>query len=134
MDPSTDPAFDAAEARGRELVAREARAIAANYDPATGRVVVELDSGCVYGFPAHLVQDLQGAQAADLADVRVDGLGFNLHWPTLDVDLYVPALVSGRFGTRDWMMRAAARQAGRSASASKAAAARANGGRPRKRA
>lgn len=82
-------------------------------------------------------QDLSEAGPDDLAVIEVDGAGFNLHWPTLDVDLYVPALVSGVFGTRDWMKSALARQAGRSTSASKAAAARENGrlgGRPRKQA
>lgn len=137
MDPLTDREFDAAEARGRDLIAREARARAAHYDRTTGRVVVELDNGCVYAFPAGLVQDLQGAGAGELEDVRVDGVGFNLHWPALDVDLYVPALVSGLFWTRAWMMRAVARHAGQATSPAKAAAARANGakgGRPRKRA
>ncbi|MBV9511761.1 MAG: DUF2442 domain-containing protein [Caulobacteraceae bacterium] len=51
------------------------------------------------------MEDLQGAADEDLARVEVNGLGFNLHWPTLDVDLYVPALVAGIFGTRAWMTR-----------------------------
>ena len=70
-----------------------------------------------------------------LANVEVDGAGFNLHWPALDADLYVPALVSGIFGTRSWMTRALARAAGQVTSPTKAAAARSNGakgGRPRK--
>lgn len=103
MGALTDAQFEAAEARGREMLAQEPRASAACYDRATGRVVIELLDGGVYAFPAGLVQDLQGAAEADLADVQVDGLGFNLHWPALDADLYVPALVSGVFGTRAWM-------------------------------
>jgi hypothetical protein len=82
-----------------------------------------------------LVQDLQGAEEHDLAGVQVDGLGFNLHWPALDVDLFVPGLVAGRFGSRAWMIRELARHAGRAKSPAKAAAAKANGakgGRPRK--
>lgn len=70
-----------------------------------------------------------------LANVQVDGLGFNLHWPALDADLYVPALISGIFGTRRWMTSELARVAGKATSPAKAAAARANGakgGRPRK--
>jgi hypothetical protein len=135
MDKVSDAQLDAAEARGREAMQTETRAASAHYDPATGRVVIDLVNGCAYAFPAHLVQDLQGASAEDLADVQVDGLGFNLHWPALDADLYVPALTAGLFGTRAWMARELARVAGMATSPAKAAAARSNGakgGRPRK--
>ena len=87
-----------AEARGRKMIETEPRATAAHYDPAAGRVVIELANGCTYAFPAQRVQDLQGASEEDLANVEVDGAGFNLHWPKLDVDLSVPALVAGVFG------------------------------------
>ncbi|NGO52201.1 DUF2442 domain-containing protein [Allomesorhizobium camelthorni] len=135
MARMTDKTFDAAEARGRTVMENESRASAARYDPASGRVVIDLVNGCTYAFPAHLVQDLQGAKDVDLATIIVDGLGLNLHWPTLDVDLYVPALVAGIFGTRAWMTRELAGIAGRKTSPAKAAAARSNGlkgGRPRK--
>lgn len=131
----TDADFVAAEARGREMLEAGPRASAAHYDRATGRVVIELADGCAYAFPARLVQDLQEASPDELADMEVDGLGFNLHWPSLDVDLYVPALVAGVFGTREWMVRELARVAGSKRSPAKAAAARSNGtkgGRPRK--
>lgn len=131
----TDAQIDAAEARGRELMESEPRAVEARFDRQSGRVELTLANGCAYAFPAHLVQDLQGAGEEDLARVEVDGLGFNLHWPTLDVDLYVPALVAGIFGTRAWMTRELARRAGQAKSPAKADAARRNGargGRPRK--
>ncbi len=124
-----------AEALGRKMLQTEPRAIAAHFDRSAGRVVVDLVNGCSYAFPAELVQELRGASSDDLAGVEVDGVGFNLHWPKLDVDLYVPALVSGIFGTRAWMASEFARLAGRTKSPTKAAAARANGakgGRPRK--
>jgi Protein of unknown function (DUF2442) len=133
----TDAQIEAAEARGRKLLETEPRAASARYEPATGRVVVELVNGCAYAFPAQRVQDLQGASPDHLANVEVDGLGFNLHWPALDVDLYVPALLAGTFGTRSWMAKLLARRAGQAKSPAKAAASRANGlkgGRPRKRA
>jgi hypothetical protein len=75
------------------------------------------------------VQDLHGASEADLSRVEVDGVGFNLHWPTLNVDLYVPALVSGIFGTRAWMSQEKARGSGQVTAPAKAAAARTNGAR-----
>jgi hypothetical protein len=135
MAGATDTQLEAAEARGRDMLATDIRASAAHYDRPTGRVVVDLTNGCAYAFPARLVQDLQGASDQDLALVEVDGMGFNLHWPALDADLYVPALLAGVFGTRAWMTRELARVAGQAKSPAKAKAARANGakgGRPRK--
>lgn len=137
MEHLTEAEFKAAEARGKEMLETEPRAVSAGYDSKTGRVTVDLVNGCTYMFPAHLVQDLAEASPADLATIEVDGVGFNLHWPKLDADLYVPALIAGVFGTRNWMTKALARQAGRATSAAKAAASRANGakgGRPRKQA
>ena len=133
----TDKDFEAAKARGKRLLGTEPRAVSVRYSRETGRVTIELANGCAYVFPTDLVQDLGDASPDDLATIEIDGVGFNLHWPRLDVDLYVPALVAGVFGTRDWMTTALARQAGRATSATKAAAARANGrkgGRPRKQA
>ncbi len=127
--------FAAAEERGQTMLASEPRAVAARYDDKTGRVVLDLTNGCLYAFPTVLVEDLQSASPDALAAVEVDGLGFNLHWPDLDVDLYVPALIAGIFGTKAWMGRELARRAGKVTSEAKAAAARANGakgGRPRK--
>ena len=135
MVERSEKSLEAAEARGREILASEPRASSVRYDSDSSRVIVELTNGCAYAFPPRLVQDLQEASEADLADIQVDGLGFNLRWPALDVDLFVPALVSGIFGTRAWMTRELARAAGQTRSSAKAAAARANGakgGRPRR--
>ena len=135
MASITDREFDEAEARGRAIIEKEPRASAARYDGTSGRVTIELANGCSYAFPVALVQDLQGAADTDLAVIAVEGLGLNLHWPRLDVDLYVPALVAGIFGTRAWLARELAGIAGRKTSPAKAAAARSNGlkgGRPRK--
>ena len=133
----TDAEYMAAEARGQAMLETEPRAANAFYSRKTGRVMVELVNGCAYAFPPGLVQDLSEAGPDDLERVEVEGMGLNLHWSGLDVDLYVPALVAGVFGTRDWMTTALARQAGRATSSAKAAAARKNGrkgGRPRKQA
>jgi len=135
MARETDIQFEAAEARGRAALRTEPLASSARYDSGTGRVVVRLTNDCAFEFPAQLVQDLRGADDDALAVIEIDGAGFNLHWPALDVDLYVPALVSGVFGTRAWMASELARRAGQARSPAKAAAARANGakgGRPLK--
>ena len=135
MAELTDAQLRRAEARGRRMLETAPRANMAHYDTITRRIVVDLVNGCAYAFPTDHVEELRGASDDALAEVEVDGAGFNLHWPRLDVDLYVPALVAGIFGTRAWMAGELARIAGRTKSPNKAAAARANGakgGRPRK--
>ena len=124
MAHSNDAKLDAAEAWAREMLRTEPRAVSAFYDRITGRVSIELVNGCTFAFPAQHIEDLNGASDDDLATVEVDGAGFNLHWPSLDADLYVPALVAGIFGTRVWMVRELARAAGQATSPAKAAAAR----------
>ena len=123
-----------AEARGREMADSGPRAVSARYDAKSSRIVVELSNGAAFAFPAHLGQGLENASAAELAAVEVAGAGYGLHWEVLDVDLSIPGLLSGHFGTKAWMSELA-RRAGQSRSPAKAAAARANGakgGRPRK--
>lgn len=103
MTDPLDEHMEAAEAQGRRLMKDSPVASAATFDPARRRIVVEFSDGRAYAFPPHLVEDLAGADPADLAEIVVDGAGLNLHWPRLDVDLFVPDLLAGVFGTKAWM-------------------------------
>jgi len=130
IDP-TDAELDAAAALGEQLALTEPRAAFAQYDPVTGRILVELKNGSAFAFPARLGQGLEDATDEELAQVTVGGSGYGLHWEALDVDLSIPGLAAGIFGTKAYM----ARIAGRGTSSAKAAASRTNGakgGRPRK--
>ena len=127
----TDTAIDAALERGCAAHANEPRAAAARYDRSSGRVIVDLENGCTFAFPPRLAQGLEAASDDQLAAVEILGQGYGLHWEELDVDLSLPGLMAGIFGTKAWMVR----RAGQATSAAKAAASRANGakgGRPRK--
>jgi hypothetical protein len=133
MDRTPNEVIDAALRRGEAAARTEPRAAAARYDPAGARIVVDLTNGCTFAFPARLVQGLETAAPETLAAVEVLPGGYGLHWEAEDVDVSVPGLLAGLFGTRAHM----ARLAGRATSPAKAAAARLNGlkgGRPRKRA
>ena len=115
----------------------EPRAKRARYDKKTGRVLVELTNGCSFAFPARRAQALEKARDAELAEVSILGLGLGLHWERLNVDLSVPGVLAGLFGSKAWMDKERAARAGSATSPKKAAAARRNGtkgGRPRKRA
>jgi hypothetical protein len=124
-----------AERRGARSLHNEPRARAARYDRKSGRVHVDLTNGCSFAFPARKAQGLELASDAELAQVEILGLGLGLHWERLDVDLSVPGLLAGLFGTKAYMDRQRAARAGTATSAAKAEAARRNGakgGRPRK--
>jgi hypothetical protein len=127
-----EAAFSKANEQGRRLLARGPLAVAARYE--AGRIHVELNNGCAFVFPVEQAQDLAGAKALDLRSIEIQSAGLSLHWPRLDADLYVPSLVKGVLGTREWMTHIGT-MGGKSVTASKAAASRANGklgGRPKK--
>lgn len=133
MAELADAKIEAALERGRITRESEPRATAARYDPRSGRMIVELTNGCAFAFPPRLAQGLEAATESELAAVEILGAGYGLHWEALDVDLTVPGLLAGIFGTRAHM----ARMAGQATSPAKAAAARENGrkgGRPRRKA
>ena len=97
--------------------------------------MVTLSNGLELAFPPRLAEGLADAKPADLMAVEITPTGLGLHWPRLDADLYLPALLAGVFGSTAWMAAQLGRSGGLSRSASKAAAARENGrkgGRPRK--
>jgi Protein of unknown function (DUF2442) len=127
-----DAAFAKASERGRRLLARGPLATSARYE--AGRIHVELNNGCAFEFPVTHAEGLARAKALELQTIEVSASGLGLHWPKLDADLYVPAIVKGILGTKQWMTQIGA-LGGSAATVAKAAASRANGklrGRPRK--
>jgi len=82
-----------------------------------------------------MAKGLAGASPDDLAKIEISPTGLGLHWPRLDADLYVPALLQGVLGSRSWMAAQMGAAGGKARSAAKSAAARKNGrkgGRPRR--
>jgi hypothetical protein len=131
MADLTDTEIDAAVERGKAARENEPRASSARYDRQLDRVIVDLTNGCTFAFPPRLAQGLEEARSEELEQIEILGVGYGLHWEALDVDLSVPGLLAGIFGTKAYM----ACRAGQATSPAKAAAARANGtkgGRPRK--
>jgi hypothetical protein len=131
MADIADAQLDAAIERGKRIIETEPRAAAAHYDRQLDRVIVDLTNGCAFAFPPRIAQGLEQATPEQLAGVEILGMGYGLHWGAVDVDLSIPGLMAGIFGTKAYM----ARRAGQATSPAKAAAARANGtkgGRPRK--
>ncbi len=131
----SDTAIQQAEQRMQDRLASGPHAVAARYDRRVSRIMVSLSNGLELAFPPHLAEGLANAKPADLAIIEITPAGLGLHWPRLNADLYLPALLEGVFGSPRWMAGLLGRSGGTARSAAKVAAARENGrkgGRPRK--
>ncbi len=102
MTELTPEQFAAAKARGEERL-RGPRAERAHYDAGRDRVIVRLTTGVEIGFAPRDAEGLQHASREDLATIEVEALGLGIHFPALDADLYVPALLEGVLGSKSWM-------------------------------
>jgi len=127
--------IEAANKRAAERLRKTPYATAVRYDRRIGRIVIDLSSGIEVAFRPHDVQGLERSKPDDLAEIEISPSGLGIHFPRLDADLYLPALLEGFFGSRQWMATEMGRVGGKATSEAKAAAARKNGrlgGRPRK--
>ena len=127
--------FERANRAAERMQAGGPRAVEARYDRRMGRVVVRLSTGIDIAFAPRDAEGLEQATPADLRMIEISPSGLGLHFPAVDADLYLPALLEGFLGSRRWMASRMGAEGGRSTSEAKTAAARRNGsrgGRPRK--
>lgn len=128
----TEQDFARAEAAGAAL-RQKVFATMARYDRKASRLLVSLNNGVELAVPGHLLEGLAGANPDALSEIELSPSGLGLHWPALDADIYVPALLAGVFGSRSSMASVLGTKGGKARTPEKAAAARANGrkgGRP----
>ncbi len=131
---TSDAEIDAAIAAADAYERYRPKATSARYDRKNDRLEIGMSTGIGITIPRSLLQGLEHASPADVARVQIEDFGSALRWESLDVDHYVPSLISGVFGSRAWMSRLG-KAGGASRSSAKVAAARENGkkgGRPRK--
>lgn len=132
---TTKAEIDRAIERARRL-RNEPLVIGVEYKPGPGLdlIILKLSDGRRHVAPRELLQGLESGTSKQIAHVEIVGGGTGLHWPDLDADLYVPALLRGVYGTRQWMAKIG-RNGGLARSRAKKAASRANGrlgGRPKR--
>src|ERR1700722_18592770 len=131
----TSNQFALANRRAKELGSSIPGAVGARYDRASRRIVIHLSSKLDVSFSPRDAQGLEHATPSQLEQVEVSPSGFGIHFPELDADLYLPALLEGFLGSKRWMASRLGQTGGRVKSPAKRAAARANGklgGRPTK--
>jgi hypothetical protein len=125
-----------ANARAMQAQSSLLRAMAARYDRRLGRVVISLSSKVDVMFSPRDAESLEKATPAELETIEISPSGLGIHFPRLDADLYLPALLEGFLGSRKWMAARLGATGGRSRSAAKRKAAKKNGrlgGRPKKK-
>jgi hypothetical protein len=133
---TTDDEIDAAIAKA-SAIEDEPRVIEAAYVSTGGldSLVLKMSDNRRKLIPREEIQGLSDAPTESLNNIEISPNGTSLRWPLLDVDLYVPPLLEGIFGSREWMKRLG-RRGGLATTPAKAKSSRLNGlkgGRPRKR-
>lgn len=131
----TNEGFAAATRRAADKKAAFPAAVSVHYDRRIARVVISLASGLELAFSPKQAQGLENADPTDLAEAEITPSGLGIHFPRLDADLYIPALLDGFLGSKRWMAAEIGKIGGKASTMAKAAAARRNGklgGRPKK--
>jgi hypothetical protein len=126
--------ISAAREASLESERHEPRAKSVHYDGDAKKIILHLKDNSRLAIEAELIQGLENANDEGRSDVEIQGDGYALHWETLDVDISVPGLVKGIYGTKAWMTHLG-QKGGQAKSEAKSEAARANGkkgGRPPK--
>ena len=134
MEISKD-AFKAANRQASERLQNTPIATGARYDRSANRVVIALSSGIEVAFSPRHAQGIQRAKPHQLDKIEITPSGLGIHFPKLDADLYLPALLDGFLGSRRWIAAQMGRIGGKASTKAKSAAARRNGklgGRPKK--
>lgn len=132
---TTNDDFALATRRGKEFQASTPMVLSARYDRQRGRIVIGLRPNLELSFRPKEAQGLQKATPSQLERIEISPSGFGLHFPEIDADIYVPALLEGALGSRQWMAARLGEAGGRSRTRAKRAASKANGklgGRPKK--
>ena len=127
-------AFEHATQAGEQRLANMPRVISASYLATLDQLVLELSSGICVIAPTRRIEGLQDASEAQLSTIEISPSGFGLHFPAIDADVFIPALLSGTLGSERWMASTLGRKGGQSRSNAKSEAARENGkrgGRPK---
>lgn len=95
--------IEKAMAAGKAHAVSQLLATSGYFDPESCKVVIEIESGAEYRFPARLGQGLENTSEAELANIEISPSGLGIHWPDIDVGFSIPHLLEGIYGTQQWM-------------------------------
>ena len=95
--------FKIANRKAHELHASHPHAVSARYDRGIARVVITLNTNLDVAFSPRDAEGLENASPAQLDAIEISLSGFGIHFPKLDADIYLPALLEGFPGSRKWI-------------------------------
>jgi hypothetical protein len=98
-------------------------------------IVLKMSDSSRHYIPKSKIEGVADIDDGTAAQIEITQDGYGLRWPAIDLDLYVPYLLQGIYGTKRWMAKIG-QLGGKIRSEAKCKAARENGrrgGRPRKR-
>jgi hypothetical protein len=127
--------FEAAKRRAEARLRKTPCATNVHYERKRDRLVIGLSTGIEVAFRPSDAQGLEHAKPQQLDAIEISPSGLGIHFPKLDADIYLPALLEGFLGSRRWMAAELGKIGGRVSTEAKADAARRNGrlgGRPKK--
>jgi hypothetical protein len=100
LDGTFDKQYKAGVARAAHRLATEPHIVTARFDTKSHNVVVHLSNNAWFGFPSEIAQGLQNATVEQLKKIEISPSGFGLHFPLLDAQFDITALLQGHYGVR----------------------------------
>ncbi len=131
----TKDEFEAANKRAVARLQKIPCAMKVHYERKRDRVVIRLSTGIEVAFQPRDAQGLERAKPDQLDTIEISPSGLGIHFPKLDADIDVPALLEDFLGSKRWIAAHQGKIGGSASTRAKAAAARRNGrlgGRPKK--
>lgn len=85
--------FEEANRRGEEMLAKYPAAVAVHYDRGLAQLVIALSNGLRISVVPQTMRGLEKARPEDLVDAQISPYGQGIHFPAMDADIYIPALL-----------------------------------------
>jgi hypothetical protein len=102
-DADFDAQIDAWFEKYKDQVDDFVSAKTVEYDPKLNTLIIGLSDDRRLAIPIQDLQGLGNATEAQLQNVEILGLGGAINFPDIDTGFYVPSLIEGIYGNRQWM-------------------------------
>ena len=113
--------FEAANTRAATRLRKTPCATTARYERKRDRVVIGLNTGIEVAFRPRDAQGLERAKPDQLDTIEISPSGLGIHFPKLDAEIYLPALLEGFLGSKRWIAAEHGKIGGSISSSAKAA-------------